>query len=228
MKQKSSRVLTEKTENASAGNAQAQGENVFCPKAPTEKRFANKRTEADTRGPHVRFEKLAGARRLRWTPASNHGELGGSEGTKSFSLFFRVGGWWTRPTGSTTSTATLSPADGGSGDGGELRWRAANFELKRGSVGGMHSEVTGKKGRQRCTHGSESSWIPWRVAAAGVEEGDLLEALPVARRALEEVQGWWVLELKLGTSIYRWINGVAVNGESPASNYRDAVDWQEV
>ena len=22
---------------------------------------------------------------------------------------------------------------------------------------------------QRCTHGSESSWIPWRVAAAGVE-----------------------------------------------------------
>ena len=36
MKQKSSRVLTEKGENASAGNAQAQGENVFCPKAPTE------------------------------------------------------------------------------------------------------------------------------------------------------------------------------------------------
>ena len=36
MKQKSSRVLTEKTENALAGNAQAQRENVFCPKAPTE------------------------------------------------------------------------------------------------------------------------------------------------------------------------------------------------
>ena len=73
-------------------------------------------------GPHVRFKKLAGARRLRWTPASNHGELGETEGTKSFSVLFRVGGWWTRPTGSTTSTATLSPADGGSGDGGELRW----------------------------------------------------------------------------------------------------------
>ena len=90
------------------------------------------------RGPHVRFEKLAGARRLRWTPASNHGESGGSEGTKSFSVFFCVGGWWTRPTGSTTSTATLSPVDDGSGEDGELRWRAANFELKRGSEGGMH------------------------------------------------------------------------------------------
>ena len=36
MKQKSSRVLTEKTENASAGNAQAQGENVLRLKASTE------------------------------------------------------------------------------------------------------------------------------------------------------------------------------------------------
>ena len=96
-------------------------------------------------GPHVRFKKLAGARRLRWTPASNHDELGGSEGTKSFSVSFRIGGWWTRPTGSTTSTATLSPVDGGSGEGGELRWRAANFELKHGSEGGMHREATGKR-----------------------------------------------------------------------------------
>jgi len=78
------------------------------------------------------------------------------------------------------------------------------------------------------THGGESGWIPWRVAAAGVEEGDLLAALPVARRALEEVQGWWVLELKLGTSIYRQIDGVAVNGESPASDYSGAVGWQRV
>ena len=82
--------------------------------------------------------------------------------------------------------------------------------------------------RLRSTHGGESGWIPWRVTAAGVEEGDLLGALPVARRALEEVQGWWVLELKLGTSIYRQIDGVAVNGESPASNYGEAVDWQGV
>ena len=73
-------------------------------------------------GPHVRFEKLAGARRLRWSPASNHGETGRSECTKSFSVSFRIGGWWTRPTESTASTATLSPADGDSGDGGELRW----------------------------------------------------------------------------------------------------------
>ena len=68
------------------------------------------------------------------------------------------------------------------------------------------------------------------VAGRGgrVEEGDLLGALPVARRALGGVQGWCVLELKLGASIYRRIDGVAVNGESPASDYGDAVDWQEV
>ena len=145
MKQKSSRVLTKKTENASAGNAQAQGENVFCPKAPTENGSRKNRTEADMRDPHVRFEKLAGARRLRWTPASNHGELGETEGTKSFSVLFRVGGWWTRPTGSTTSTATLSPADGGSGEVGELRWRAAKYELRRGSERVMQGEATGKR-----------------------------------------------------------------------------------
>ena len=145
MKQKSSRVLTERTENASAGNAQAQGENVFCPKASTENGSRKNRTEADMRGPHVRFEKLAGARRLRWTPTSNHGESGGSEGTKSFSVLFRVGGWWTRPTESTTSTATLSPADGGSGEVGELRWRAARYELRRGSERVMQGEATGKR-----------------------------------------------------------------------------------
>ena len=83
-------------------------------------------------------------------------------------------------------------------------------------------------GRQRCAHGGESGWIPWRVAAAGVEEGDLLGALPVARRALGGVQGWCGFELKLGASIYRRIDGVAVNGESPASDYGGAVDWQEV
>ena len=89
-------------------------------------------------------------------------------------------------------------------------------------------KLLAREGRRRCTHGGKSSWISWRVAAAGVEEGDLLGALPVARRALEEVQGWWVLELKLGTSIYRQIDGVAVNGESPASDYGGAVDWQVV
>ena len=89
-------------------------------------------------------------------------------------------------------------------------------------------KLLARDGRQRRTHGSESSWIPWRVAAAGVEEGDLLGALPVARRALGGVQRWCGFELKLEASIYRRIDGVAVNGESPASNYGEAVDWQEV
>ena len=89
-------------------------------------------------------------------------------------------------------------------------------------------KLLAREWRRRSTHGGESGWIPWRVAAAGVEEGDLLRALPVARLALWEVQGWWVLELKLGTSIYRQIDGVAVNGESPTSDYGRAVDWQVV
>ena len=145
MKQKSSRVLTEKTENASVGNAQAQRRKRSCPKAPTENGSQENRIEADRRGPPVRFKKLAGARRLRWTPASNHGELGETEGTKSFNVFFRVGGWWTRPTGSTTSTATLSPTDGGSSEDGELRWRAASYKLRCGSERGMQGEATGKR-----------------------------------------------------------------------------------
>ena len=50
----------------------------------------------------------------------------------------------------------------------------------------------------------------------------------MARRALGGVQGWCGFELKLGASIYRRIDGVAVNGESPASDYGGAVDWQVV
>ena len=138
MKQKSSRGLTEKTENGSNRNTPAHRENVLCPKAPTENASGVKE-ERLTWGVHMSgLKNLAGARRLRWSPASNHGESGRSECTKSISVSFRVGGWWTWASGSTTSTATLSPADGGSGDGGELRWCAANFELKRGSEGGMH------------------------------------------------------------------------------------------
>ena len=89
-------------------------------------------------------------------------------------------------------------------------------------------KLLARNGRQRRTHGSESSSIPWRVTAAGDGEESSHVALPVARRALGGVQGWCVLELKLGASIYRRIDGVAVNGESPASDYSDAVDWQEV
>ena len=62
MKQKSSRGLTEKTENGSIGNAQAQEGKRICPKVPTENGSRGNITEADMRGPHVRFEKLAGAR----------------------------------------------------------------------------------------------------------------------------------------------------------------------
>ena len=68
-------------------------------------------------------------------------------------------------------------------------------------------KLLARDGRRTRTHGSESSWIPWRAAAAGVEEGDLLGVLQVARRALGGVQGWWVLELKLGASIYRRTDG---------------------
>ena len=145
MKQKSSRVLTEKTENGSFGNAQAQERRRILPEGVNRKRFGEIEQRL-TRGARMSgLKRLAGARRRRWTPASNHGELGETEGTKSFSVFFRVGGWWTRPTGSTTSTATLSPADGGSGEDGELRWRAANYELRRGSERWMQGEATGKR-----------------------------------------------------------------------------------
>ena len=53
-------------------------------------------------------------------------------------------------------------------------------------------------------------------------------ALPVAWRGLGGEQRWCGFELKLGASIYRRIDGVAVNGESPASDYGGAVGWQGV
>ena len=89
-------------------------------------------------------------------------------------------------------------------------------------------KLLAREWRRRCTHGGESSWIPWRVAAAGVEEGDLLGALPVARQGLGGVQRWCGFELKLGASIYRRIEGVAVNGVAPASDYGEAVVEQGV
>ena len=89
-------------------------------------------------------------------------------------------------------------------------------------------KLLARERRRRSTHGGESGWIPWRVAAAGAEEGDLLGALPVARRALGGVQRWCGFELKLGASIYRRIEGMAVNGKSPASDYSEAVVEQGV
>ena len=99
MKQKSNRDLTEKTENGSNRNAPAHRENVLCPKVPTENASGVKE-ERLTWGVHMSgLKNLAGARRLRWSPASNHGESGRSECTKSIGVSFRVGGWWTRASG---------------------------------------------------------------------------------------------------------------------------------
>ena len=64
-------------------------------------------------------------------------------------------------------------------------------------------KLLARDGRQRRTHGSESSWIPWRVAAAGVGEESSLGALPVDWCGLGGVQRWCGFELKLGASIYR-------------------------
>ena len=98
MKQKRTRDLSEKPENGSVRNTSAQKENTFCPKAFSENGSKWNRREADG-GSHPSGSKLptelAGARRLRWSPALNHGEAERSEGTKRFRVFFRVGGWWT-------------------------------------------------------------------------------------------------------------------------------------
>ena len=148
-KQKRTRDLFEKTENGSVGNTLAKGENTFCPKALTKNGSRGEKERlTGGGGSHPSGLKtpatLAGARRLRWSPASNHGEAERLEGTKRFRVFFRVGGWWTWPSESTTSTATFS---GGRWFG---RWwstpvGAANSKLKRGSAEWMHKEATGKR-----------------------------------------------------------------------------------
>ena len=57
MKQKSSRGLTEKTENASERNAPAKRKNVFAQRRQQKTFRGRERREADVGGPHVRFEK---------------------------------------------------------------------------------------------------------------------------------------------------------------------------
>ena len=89
-------------------------------------------------------------------------------------------------------------------------------------------KLLAREWRWRSTHGGESGWIPWRVAAAGVEEEGFLGALPEAWRGDGGVQSWCGFELKLGASIYRRIEGVAVNGVAPASNYGESVVEQGV
>ena len=87
-----------KAENVSVGNTPAQKENALCPKAPSENGSNKRERERLTGGPTRQVQistELAGARRLRWSPALIHGEVGGSEGTYGFRVSFRVGGWWT-------------------------------------------------------------------------------------------------------------------------------------
>ena len=61
-------------------------------------------------------------------------------------------------------------------------------------------------------HLSESSRSPRQIGAAGVEEGDLLGVLLVARRGSGEVEVWCRVENKLEGSFYSWSEAMAANG----------------
>ena len=63
MKQKRTRDLFEKPENGSVGNAPAQRENTFCPKALPENGSKGEKREADGGVPPVRFKTPNGVRR---------------------------------------------------------------------------------------------------------------------------------------------------------------------
>ena len=80
---------------------------------------------------------------------------------------------------------------------------AANSKLKPGQESGCIRELLARDEGERCTHGSESSWVPWRVEAAAVGAEGSLGALPVAWRGLGGVQRWCGFEFELGASIYR-------------------------
>ena len=74
----------------------------------------------------------------------------------------------------------------------------------------------------------ESSWVPWRVAAAGVGEEGSLGALPVAWRGIGGVKRWCGFGFELGGPFYRRSAGVAMNGVAPASDYGEAEVGQGV
>ena len=72
-------------------------------------------------------------------------------------------------TGKTRAVEELSPerkARTASALVGDLRWESLAEAM-------MACDLA-REWRRRSTHGGESGWIAWRVAAAGVEEGDLL------------------------------------------------------
>ena len=68
---------------------------MYLPEGANRKRFEREIEERLTGGPHVRFKTWSPALVGGWSPALNCGEKERSEGTKRFSVFFRVGGWWT-------------------------------------------------------------------------------------------------------------------------------------
>ena len=72
----------------------------ICPKALSPKKRFEYEREADEGVPLVRFKSLrekterAGARSLRWSPATIHNELGGAEGTYELRVLWRKRRCW--------------------------------------------------------------------------------------------------------------------------------------
>ena len=97
MKQKRSRGLFEKAENASVRNTPAQKENTLCPKAPLEKRFEGKEREADG-GSHPSGSNSNRARRRRKAAVVAGVDPRRGRGIGGYLRVQGVlprGGWWT-------------------------------------------------------------------------------------------------------------------------------------
>ena len=98
MKKKSSRGLTEKTENGSNRNAQAHRENVLCPKAPTENGSRGKK-ERLTWGVHMSGLKTSpapegcGGRRRRTTASQGDRSVPRGSARSSASVGGGLGRW---------------------------------------------------------------------------------------------------------------------------------------
>ena len=81
-------------------------------------------------------------------------------------------------------------------------------------------------GRRGCPHRRESCRSPKRIGTAGVGEEDLLEAILVAGRGSGEVEGWCLVEGKLGVAIYSRPEAVAENWITSTSDYDETVVGQ--
>ena len=167
------------------------------------KRFEYER-EADEGVPLVRFEswrektERVGARRLRWSPAAIHGELGRVDGTYGFLGLFRTCGWWSWSSASSTSMVAFTPADGGSGLDGSRRGglQASNWGV--GQCTGCTRGLLTWFGRRGWPHLSGSSWSPRRIGAAEDGGEGLLGVLLVSWRGFGEVEGLLLVEGELG------------------------------